>query len=62
MTEKQRLFEAAVRDAVVVLTLMQQDVFTGPEFLTADESTDKAKAAGWAFHQIEDEARRRVSR
>jgi hypothetical protein len=62
MTDKQRLFETAVRDAVVVLTLMQNDVFTGPEFLTADDSTEKAKAAGWAFHEIEDEARRRVGR
>lgn len=60
MTDKQRLFETAVRDAVVVLTLMQKDVFTGPEFLTADASTDKAKAAGWTFAQIEAEAKRRL--
>lgn len=60
MTDKQRLFETAVRDAVIVLTLMRKDVFAGPEFLTADDSTEKAKAAGWAFHEIEDEAHRRV--
>lgn len=60
MNDKQRLFETAVRDAVVVLTLMRREVFAGPEFLTADASTEKAKAAGWTFHQIEDEARRRV--
>lgn len=61
MTDKQRLFETAVRDAVVVLTLMRKDVFVGPEFLAADESTERAKAAGWAFHEIEDEARQRAS-
>ncbi|WP_405883629.1 hypothetical protein OG762_36825 [Streptomyces sp. NBC_01136] len=61
MNDKQQLFETAVRDAVVVLTLMRKDVFAGPEFLAADESTDKAKAAGWAFHEIEDEARQRAS-
>lgn len=60
MTDRQRLFETAVRDAVIVLTLTQKGVFTGPEFLTADASTDKAKAAGWTFHEIEDEARKRV--
>jgi len=60
MTDKQRLFETAVRDAVIVLTLMRKDVFTGPEYLTADESTDKAKAAGWTFEEIEAEAARRV--
>ena len=60
MTDKQRLFETAVRDAVIVLTLMQKDVFGGPAFLTADASTDKAKAAGWTFEQIEAEAKRRV--
>lgn len=62
MTDKQQLLETAVRDAVVVLTLMQKGVFAGPEFLAADESTDAAKAAGWAFHEIEDEARKRVNR
>lgn len=60
MTNEQRLFETAVRDAVVVLTLMRQDVFTGPAYTTADASTDKAKAAGWTFDQIEAEAKRRV--
>ena len=60
MNDKQRIFETAVRDAVIVLTLMRNDVFAGPEFLTADDSTEKAKAAGWSFHEIEDEARRRV--
>lgn len=60
MTDKERLFETAVRDVVVVvLTLIQKDVFTGPEFLTADESTDQAKAAGWAFKEIEAERRAR---
>ncbi|WP_405558991.1 hypothetical protein OHV08_34050 [Streptomyces canus] len=62
MTNEQRLFETAVRDAVVVLTLMQRDVFTGPAYTTADASTDKAKAAGWTFEQIEAEAERRVTR
>jgi prophage tail gpP-like protein len=62
MTDKQRLFESAVRDAVVVLTLMQDDVFTGPAYTTADDSTDKAKAAGWTFEEIEAEAKRRVGR
>ncbi|MFL6096029.1 MAG: hypothetical protein ACJ71Y_11325 [Blastococcus sp.] len=60
MTHEQRLFETAVRDAAVVLTLMRQDVFTGPAYTTADASTDKAKAAGWTFDQIEAEAKRRV--
>lgn len=60
MDAKQRLFETAVRDAVVVLTLMRRDVFAGPEFLTADGSTDKAKAVGWTLQQIEAEAQRRV--
>jgi hypothetical protein len=62
MTDKQRLFEAAVRDAVVVLTIMKQETFEiGPAFATADASTDKAKAAGWTFAEIEAEAERRVS-
>jgi hypothetical protein len=60
MTDRQRLFETAVRDAVVVLDLMRQDVFTGPAYTTADDSTEKAKAAGFTFEQIEAEAKRRV--
>jgi len=61
MTDKQRLFETAVRDAVVVLTIMQQKTFEiGPAFATADASTDKAKAVGWTLEQIEAEAKRRV--
>lgn len=60
MTDKQRLFETAVRDAVIVLTLMRKDIFAGPAYTTADESTEKAKAAGWTFKQIEAEAERRV--
>lgn len=60
MTNKDRLFETAVRDAVVVLTLMQQDVFGGPAYTTADASTEKAKAAGWTFEQIEAEAKLRA--
>lgn len=60
MDAKQRLFEDAVRDAVVVLTLMRQEVFAGAAYTTADESTDQAKAAGWTFQQIEAEAQRRV--
>ena len=60
VTDKQRLFETAVRDAVVVLKLMQDDVFTGPAYTTADDSTDKAKAAGWTFEQIEAEAKLRA--
>lgn len=61
MTERQRLFETAVRDAVVVLTVMRQKSFEiGPEFATADASTDKAKAAGWTLQEIEAEAERRV--
>jgi hypothetical protein len=60
MTDKQRLFETAVRDAVVVLDLMRQDVFTGPACITADESTEKAKAAGWTFEEIKAEAERRL--
>ncbi|MDH6448209.1 hypothetical protein M2155_000617 [Streptomyces sp. SAI-119] len=62
MDAKQRLFEAAVRDAVVVLTLMQRDVFTGPAYTAADASTESAKAAGWTFEQIEAEAERRILR
>ncbi|MFF3928235.1 hypothetical protein [Streptomyces hirsutus] len=61
MTDKQRLFETAVRDAVVVLKLMQQDVFAGPAYTTADDSTENAKAAGWTFEEIEAEAKRRIS-
>jgi hypothetical protein len=61
MTDKQRLFETAVRDAVVVLDLMRQDVFTGPAYTTADESTEKAKAAGFTFEEIEAEAKRRIT-
>lgn len=60
MTNAERLFETAVRDAVVVLTLMQRDVFTGPAFTTADASTEKAKSAGYSFDQIEAEAKRRT--
>lgn len=60
MTDKERLFEKAVRDAVVVLTLMQKEVFAGPEFATADDSTDEAKAAGWTYEEISAEAERRV--
>ncbi|MFH9574219.1 hypothetical protein ACH4MG_27225 [Streptomyces sp. NPDC017454] len=62
MTDKQKLFEAAVRDAVVVLDLMRKDVFTGPAYTTADDSTDKAKAVGYTFEQIEAEAKRRLDR
>ncbi|MGW1160381.1 hypothetical protein ACWD48_19615 [Streptomyces sp. NPDC002519] len=54
------LFEAAVRDAIPVLKLLEQEVFTGPAYTTADESTEKAKAAGWTFEQIEAEAQRRI--
>lgn len=61
MTDKQRLFETAVRDAVVVLTLMQRDVFAGPAYTTADDSTEKAKAAGFTFEEIEAEAKRRIN-
>ncbi|WP_329390199.1 hypothetical protein [Streptomyces sp. NBC_01716] len=57
-----QLFETAVRDAVVVLKLMQDDVFTGPAYTTADLSTEKAQAAGWTFKQIEAEAERRVAK
>lgn len=60
MTDKQ-VFETAVRDAVVVLKLLKRDVFTGPEYATADASTEKAKAAGWTFEQIESEAQRRIN-
>lgn len=60
MTNKDRLFETAVRDAVVVLTLMEKAVFTGPAYATAGDSTDAAKAAGWTFEQIEAEAKRRI--
>lgn len=56
----QHLFETAVRDAVIVLDLMRQDVFTGPAYTKADASTEKAKAAGWTFEQIEAEAQRRL--
>lgn len=59
MPDKQ-LFEAAVTDAMVVLKLLKQDVFTGPAYTTADASTEKAKAAGWTFEQIEAEAQRRI--
>lgn len=59
MPDKQ-LFETAVTDAVIVLRLMQQDIFTGPAYTTADDSTDKAKADGWTFEQIETEAKRRM--
>ena len=62
MTDKQRLFETAVRDAVVVLTLTRQDVFAGPAFTTADDSTKAAKAAGWTFEQIKAEAELRATR
>lgn len=62
MTDKQRLFETAVRDAVVVLTIMKQETFEiGPAFTAADESTEKAKAAGWTLAEIEAEAEQRVS-
>jgi hypothetical protein len=61
MPNKQQLFETAVRDAIVVLKLIQQDVFTGPAFTTADDSTDKAKAVGYTFAEIETEAERRVA-
>ena len=61
MPDKQQLFEAAVRDAAVVLQLMQREVFAGPEYTTGDDSTEKAKAAGWTFKQIEAEAQRRIS-
>lgn len=57
-----QLFEVAVRDAVVVLKLMQGDIFAGPAYTTADRSTEKAQAAGWTFEQIEAEAQRRVDR
>lgn len=60
MTNKEGLFETAVRDAVVVLDLMRKDVFTGPAFTTADASTEKAKAVGFTFEQIEAEAQRRL--
>lgn len=60
VTDRGRLFETAVRDAVIVLTLMEKDVFTGPEYATADDSTDAAKAVGWTFEQIEAEAKRRI--
>lgn len=56
------IFETAVRDAVVVLKLMQDEVFAGPAYTTADLSTEKAKAAGWTFEQIETEAQRRIDR
>ncbi|MFE2497110.1 hypothetical protein [Streptomyces scopuliridis] len=55
-----QLFETAVRDAVVVLKLIREDVFTGPAYTTADLSTENATAAGWTFEQIEAEAMRRV--
>ena len=55
------LFEAAVRDAIVVLKLLKQEVFSGPAYTTADGSTEKAKAAGWTFEQIEAEAERRIA-
>jgi hypothetical protein len=61
MPNKQQLFETAVRDAIVVLKLIEQDVFTGPAFTTADDSTDKAKAVGYTFAEIEAEAERRVA-
>jgi hypothetical protein len=60
MPDKQ-LFETAVRDAVQVLKLIKRDVFTGPAYTTADLSTEKAKAAGWTFEQIEAEAERRIA-
>ncbi|MFE0470514.1 hypothetical protein ACFW2V_02710 [Streptomyces sp. NPDC058947] len=61
MTDKQRLFETAVRDAVIVLDLTRNDVFTGPAYTTADASTEKAKAAGWTFEEIKAEAERRLN-
>jgi hypothetical protein len=60
MSNTQHLFETAVRDAVVVLDLMRQDVFAGPAYTTADESTEKAKAAGFTFEEIKAEAERRL--
>ncbi len=54
------LFVTAVRDAVVVLDLMRRDVFTGPAYSTADDSTEKAKVAGFTFEQIKAEAKRRL--
>ncbi|MDR3083908.1 MAG: hypothetical protein LBV60_23835 [Streptomyces sp.] len=62
MPNKQQLFETAVRDAVVVLKLMRQEVFIHPAYTTADLSTEKAKAAGWTFEQIEAEAKRRIDK
>lgn len=59
MSNKQ-IFETAVRDAMVVLKLLKQDVFTGPAYTKADESTENAKRAGWTFEQIEAEAQRRI--
>ncbi|MFJ9633776.1 hypothetical protein ACIRU8_39390 [Streptomyces sp. NPDC101175] len=61
MTDRERLFETAVRDGVVVLKLLQEDICSGPAFTKADESTEKAKAVGWTFKEIEAEAERRVS-
>lgn len=60
MTDKQRLFETAVRDGVVVLKLMQEDICAGSAFTKADESAEKAKAVGYTFAEIEAEAERRV--
>jgi hypothetical protein len=60
MSNTQHLFETAVRDAVVVLDLMRRDVFTGPAYTTADDSTEKAKAAGFTFEEIKAEAERRL--
>jgi hypothetical protein len=61
MTGRERLFETAVRDGVVVLKLLQEDICEGAAFTKADESAEKAKAAGWTFKEIEAEAERRVS-
>jgi hypothetical protein len=44
----QQLFEVAVTDAIQVLRLLKQDVFTGPEYTKADESTENASAASTA--------------
>ncbi|MFF4536564.1 hypothetical protein [Streptomyces aureus] len=60
MRDKQ-LFETAVSDGVKVLELIQQDVFTGSAFTTADDSSEKAKADGWTFKEIEAEAERRFA-
>ncbi|KAB1979466.1 hypothetical protein [Streptomyces triticiradicis] len=57
----QQLFETAVRDGIQVLKLIQQGVFAGPAFTTADASTEAAKTGGWTFKEIEAEAERRFA-